>query len=116
MSDLDPRGLEEAARVIAHQNSEILGHDTWDELEDEQRDCLHSEAADIITAYLEVAQPVVESVEGLAALPGRSAVVDADGMVAQMDAHDPHHWDGLERCWDATQIALPARVIWRPGQ
>ena len=114
MAALDPRGLEAAARVIALQNSEILGHDTWGDLWDEQRDCLHSEAAEIITAYLAVTQPIVESVEGLEGLRGRSAVVDADGMVAQMDAHDPHHWDGLERCWDATQITLPARVIWSP--
>ena len=75
MSDLDPRALEAAARVVAHQNSEILGHDTWGELEDEQRDALRGEASDIITAYLAAAQPVVTNVAAPNELPLPARVI-----------------------------------------
>ena len=106
MTTLDPRALEAATEAVGrHIHYSRLSHNC--------HRCRRT-AESAITAYLAVTQPVVETVEELVELPGRSAVVDADGMVAQMDAHDPHHWDGLERCWDATQITLPARVIWRP--
>ena len=120
MSDLDPRGLEAALHAVEGEGLTSDGgtpHGWRCEHPDRYPDyckCPIDVAESAVTAYLEVAQPVVETVEELVELPGRSAVVDADGMVAQMDAHDPHHWDGLERCWDATQITLPARVIWRP--
>ena len=113
---LDPRALKEAARMKCRQDEEQMLLPDWDDLDGDQQDALRGEVSDIITAYLAVTQPIVTTVDELVELPGRSAVVDADGMVAQMDAHDPHHWDGLERCWDATQITLPARVIWRPHE
>ena len=114
MTTLDPRALEAAARVVAHQNSEILGHDTWGELEDEQRDCLRSEAAEIVTAYLAVTQPTVETAEGLEGLPVGTVVVDKYGDVCEKRSgwwirYEPGLIDTASMVY-----ALPARVIWRP--
>lgn len=120
MSDLDPRGLEAAARVVAHQNSEILGHDTWGELEDEQRDCLRGEAAEIITAYLAAAQPVVETVEELEGLPVGAVIRCHSGTILESyEAWEadliwfPTDDDGARK---SREVPLPARVIWRPHE
>ena len=121
MSDLDPRALEEAARVIALQNSEILGHDTWGDLWDEQRDCQRSEAAEIITAYLAVTQPIVETVEELEGLPTGTVVQTVDEGETEVwitDGAGGQEWSLAGSCqrFSAALMPLPARVIWRPHE
>ena len=57
MSDLDPRGLEAAARVKCRQDEEQMLLPDWDDLDGDQQDALRGEVSDIITAYLAAALP-----------------------------------------------------------
>lgn len=109
VADLDPEGLERAAEALHNEKYPAWLWGTNEELQQHYR----GQVSAAVTAYLDA--QTVTTVEELRALPGRSAVLDADGMVAQMGANGPDHWDGFGRCWDAGQITLPATVIHRGG-
>ena len=53
---LDPRALEEAARVKCRLDEEQMLLPDWDDLDGDQQDALRGEAEQIITAYLDVTQ------------------------------------------------------------
>ena len=116
MTTLDPRGLDKAAEVRANLDAYDWGMPRWDDLEDEQRDALRGEASDIITAYLDSAQPVVETVEELEELPVGVVVLDSD---QEELVNLPEGWYCIahnELALPHEDIALPARVIWRPHE
>ena len=119
MTTLDPRGLEAAAREKCRQDEEQMLCPDWDDLEDEQRDALRGEVSDIVTAYLDAAQPVITTVEELEGLEGLEV-----GAVV-LDSHQeelvnlPEGWYCIahnEMALPHEDIALPARVIWRPHE
>ena len=114
MTTLDPRALEEAARVKCRQDEELMLLPDWGDLDGDQQDALLGEAAEIITAYLDTAQPVVETVEGLIALGDGAVIRDRWGGLNEKRGT---WWTGfgpeLIRTADMAN-ALPARVIWRP--
>ena len=116
MSDLDPRGLKAAARVKCRQDEEQMLLPDWGDLDGDQQDALRGEVSDIITAYLAVTQPIVETVEELEELAEGTVIELRDGTVrlrtdwssgwASADAGDDYPDD----------VHLPARVIWRPHE
>lgn len=61
MTTLDPRALEEAARVKCRQDEEQMLLPDWGDLDGDQQDALRGEVSDIITAYLAVTQPIEET-------------------------------------------------------
>lgn len=116
MTTLDPRGLEEAARVKCRQDEELMLLPDWGDLDGDQQDALRGEVSDIITAYLAVTQPIVETVEELEGLEEGTVIELRDGTTrirtgwssgwASAAAGDDHPDD----------TDLPARVIWRPHE
>lgn len=114
MSDLDPRGLEAAIDEITGWTTDCGTEPrAWETLQ-------HHDARDIasaaVTAYLDVAHPVVETVEELEALPVGAVVLDShqEGLV-----NLPEGWYGIahnEMALPPEDIAFPARVIWRPHE
>ena len=117
MSDLDPRGLEEAARVKCRQDEEQMLLPDWDDLDGDQQDALRGEVSDIITAYLAVTQPIVETVEGLEELEVGTIILDQFEDEAYTRIVGPRwvSWDAQDGLRH-TEVALPARVIWRPHE
>ena len=86
----------------------------WGDLDGDQQDALRGEVRDIITAYLAVTQPIVETVEELEELDDGAVVLDKMGDVSQRRGG---YWCGFETKPLTDQIMrkfLPARVIWRP--
>jgi len=74
-------------------------------------------AEDAIRAYLAVAQPVVNSVEELDALPVGTVVI-INGTMFQADDRDVYGtmWSrvrDIDAC-SSESLALPARVLYRP--
>ena len=105
MTTLDPRGLEEAAEAVG-RHIHCSRHNCT-------RCRRQAEAA--ITAYLAAAQPVVKTVEELEELPVGTIILDRFEDEAYTRIVGPRwvSWneqDGLRH----TEVALPARVIWRP--
>ena len=115
MTTLDPRALKEAARVKCRQDEEQMLLPDWDDLDGDQQDALRGEASDIITAYLAVTQPIVETVEELEGLEVGTIILDRfeDESYTRIVGPRWVSWveqDGLRH----TEVALPARVLWRP--
>ena len=107
MTTLDPRALEEAAEAVG-RHIHCLRHNCT-------RCRRQAEAA--ITAYLAVTQPIVETVEGLEGLEVGAIILDRfeDEAYARIVGPRWVSWeeqDGLRH----TEVALPARVIWRPHE
>ena len=117
MTTLDPRALEAAARVKCRQDEEQMLLPDWDDLDGDQQDALRGEAEQIIAAYLAAAQPVVTTVEELEGLEVGTIILDRFEDEAYTRIVGPRwvSWaeqDGLRH----TEVALPARVIWRPHE
>ena len=116
MAALDPRGLEAAARVKCRQDEELMLLPDWGDLDGDQQDALRGEVSDIITAYLVAAsQPVVTTVEELEGLEVGTIILDRfeDESYTRIVGPRWVSWveqDGLRH----TEVALPARVLWRP--
>ncbi len=113
MTTLDPRALEEAARVKCRQDEEQMLLPDWGDLDGEQQDALRGEASDIITAYLVAANPIVETVQALKDLPVGVVVRSAAGTIACRADESAGVVFGDERSFPWTSLMLPARVIWR---
>ena len=101
MTDLNPRALGEAA-------DEIEGF-TFPGVP------ARAIASAAIIAYLAVTQPTVETVEGLEGLPVGTIILDRfeDESYTRIVGPRWVSWveqDGLRH----TEVALPARVVWRP--
>ena len=107
MSDLDPRGLEAAARASHPQFRYWLPKDEAEVSSQEV-----AEAA--VTAYFAVTQPVVKTVHALKALPVEVVVLSAAGTIACRADESAGVVFGDERPFPWTSLMLPARVIWRP--
>ena len=129
MSDLDPRGLEAALHAVEGEGLTSDGRTPhWWRCEHPDRypdycRCPIEVAESAVTAYLEVAQPVITTVEELEDLPVGAVFIDAHSTVAQVA--EAILADGRERRYDrflrpsadtARMFALPARVIWRPHE
>ena len=115
MTTLDPRALEEAARVRCRQDEELMLLPDWGDLDGDQQDALRGEVSDIITAYLDAARSIVETVEELEGLAVGTIILDRfeDESYTRIVGPRWVSWaeqDGLRH----TEVALPARVIWRP--
>ncbi|HJX77309.1 hypothetical protein [Glutamicibacter sp.] len=72
-----------------------------------------------VSAYLAVAQPVVNSVEELDKLPAGSVILDGDPCVLQMVEKSSivgSEWAiaNAEHIYTTGKITLPARVLYRP--
>jgi len=119
---LNPDALEVAAKALYDhfKNQAANDGDSWPELE-ERDEVGHGIARDdaevAVSAYLAVAQPVVNSVEELDALPMHSYVQGNDGFKHAKD------WAGgwhliVNRPSSAPHLSgsidLPARVLYRP--
>ena len=106
MTTLDPRALEAAAEAVG-RHIHCLRHNCTR--------CRRT-AGSAITAYLEVAQPVVKTVEGLIALGDGAVIRDRWGGLNEKRGT---WWTGfgpeLIRTADMAN-ALPARVIWSPHE
>lgn len=99
---LDPRGLEEAADEI--EGFTVPGVPAR----------MIAKAA--ITAYLAVAQPIVETEQALKDLPVGVVVRSAAGTIACRADESAGVVFGEERPFPWTSLMLPARVIWRPHE
>ena len=116
MTTLDPRALDKAAEVKANLDAYDWGMPRWDDLDGDQQDALRGEAADIITAYLAAAQPVVETVQALKDLPVGVVVRSAAGTIACRADESAGVVFGDDRPFPWTSLMLPARVVWRPHE
>lgn len=90
----------------------------YDGCEDCQEVC-NELARKALAAYLAVAQPVVNSVEELDALPVGSVILDGDPCVLQMVEKSSivgSEWAiaNEEHIYTTGKITLPARVLYRP--
>ena len=88
----------------------------WGDLDDDQQDALRGEVSDIITAHLAVTQPVVTTVEELEGLEVGAVVLDSH---QEELVNLPEGWYCIahnEMALPHEDIALPARVIWRPHE
>ena len=108
MTTLDPRALEAATEAVGrHIHYSRLSHNC-------HRCRRTAEAA--ITAYLAVTQPIVETVEGLEGLEVGAVVLDSH---QEELVNLPEGWYCIahnEMALPHEDIALPARVIWRPHE
>ena len=106
MTTLDPRGLEAAAEAVGrHIHYSRLSHNC--------HRCRRT-AESAVTAYLDVAHPVVETVQALKDLPVGVVVRSAAGTIACRADECNGVVFGDERPFPWTSLMLPARVIWRP--
>ena len=107
MTTLDPRGLEAATEAVGrHIHYSRQSHNC--------HRCRRT-AESAITAYLAATQPTVETVEELEGLEVGTIILDRfeDEAYARIVGPRWVSWaeqDGLRH----TEVALPARVIWRP--
>ncbi|WP_431862716.1 hypothetical protein [Micrococcus terreus] len=107
MTTLDPRALEAAAEAVGrHIHYSRQSHNC--------HRCRRT-AESAITAYLAVTQPIVEELEGLEELPVGTIILDRfeDESYTRIVGPRWVSWveqDGLRH----TEVALPARVLWRP--
>lgn len=118
MTTLDLRGLEAAARVKCRLDEEQMLLPDWDDLDGDQQDALRGEAEQIITAYLAVAQPIVETVEELEELPAETVIQTVDEGETEVwttDGSGDDEWSLAGSCqrFSARHIPLPVRVIHR---
>ncbi len=110
---LNPDALE-AACLAAIQN-ESPGATFADE--EDRRDWL-GWMRPVVSAYLAVAQPEVNSVEELESYPlGTVFLDDLDDVMQHLtDGEGGSYWvrTGDFRYYDVTEVELPARVLYRP--
>ena len=112
MTTLDPRALEAATEAVGrHIHYSRQSHNC-------HRCRRTAEAA--ITAYLAVTQPTVETAEGLEGLEVGTAIRCNSGRILESFETweagimwSPTDNDGARR---SDEVALPARVIWRPHE
>ena len=108
MTTLDPRALEAATEAVGrHIHYSRPSHNC--------HRC-RSTADAAITAYLAVTQPVVETVEELEGLEVGAVVLDSH---QEELVNLPEGWYCIahnEMALPHEDIALPARVIWRPHE
>ena len=120
---LDPRGLEAALHAVEGEGLTSDGgtpHGWRCEYPDRYPDyckCPIEMAESAVTAYLDVAQPVVTTVEELEGLEVGTIILDRFEDEAYTRIVGPRwvSWneqDGLRH----TEVALPARVTWRPRE
>lgn len=106
MTTLDPRALEAAAEAVGrHIHYSRLSHNC--------PRCRRT-AESAITAYLDVTQSIVTTVEGLKGLEVGTVVLDSH---QEELVNLPEGWYCIahnEMALPHEDIALPARVIWRP--
>lgn len=94
-SSLNPDALEAGAKALYNEEPwqkstySVESH-SWEEIQEEDRQAFREEAGTAVSAYLTVAQPVVNSVEELEALPPYSVLLD-----------------GLGTTWEKTAAGLP---------
>lgn len=119
MPELNPDALRDAGRALyEHVKSQQMDGHPWEEWEDlgEGQDIVIGEAECAVEAYLAVAQPLVNSVEELDALPDGAYVQGYDGYkhakndegtwnIVVNHRATPHGSDSIE---------LPALVLYRP--
>ncbi|MGP5689754.1 hypothetical protein [Glutamicibacter ardleyensis] len=120
---LNPDALETAARATYEmRNPESWAH-SWEELDPEEREEEWVKPArTVATAYLAVAQPVVNSVEELDALPVGSVFMDSDKDWAYqiISNGEPGREGrvivgaGLEEDFGADELVFPLTVLRRP--
>ncbi|NQD40528.1 hypothetical protein [Glutamicibacter halophytocola] len=79
-TQLNPDALEAAAKaLLAVQQPEVSADYAWNVQFEDGRDELRNEASAAVSAYLAVAQPVVNSVEELDALPVGTVIMATGG-------------------------------------
>lgn len=114
---LNPDALEAAARATYEmRNPESWAH-TWEELEPEEREEEWVKPTRTSTlAYLAVAQPEVNSVEELDALPINSVILDRFDYLHHKYAKSMPDFKNLVTGGHITRLEfyLPARVLHRP--
>src|SRR4051794_40660394 len=79
----------------------------------------HDVTTAMLTAYLAVTQPVVNTVEELDALPNMSVVLDTEGAACQLNGYgiDGCYWESMgETDLLTSEIPPPARVLHRPEE
>ena len=118
MTTLDPRGLEAAARELfeSEKNTAVVEYPEWDSPENVGKPLYIEDAESAITAYLAVTQPTVETVAELEGLEVGAVVLDSH---QEELVNLPEGWYCIahnERALPHEDIALPARVIWRPHE
>ena len=113
MTTLDPRALEAAAQVRYPYTETMWKHESQC-----GRDMYLDSERETITAYLAVAQPVVETVAELVELPAGTVIRCHSGTILEsFEAWEadliwcPTEDDGARK---SREVPLPARVIWRP--
>lgn len=106
MTDRHAEGIEKAANQILEAHFRLTGvtlrAEVWD----------YARAA--VTAYMDHAHPVVDTVEELDALPVGTVVLDASGPCQRLDRGEGVSWwaaAGYEGGWGSDEIDLPARVL-----
>ena len=127
MTTLDPRGLEAALHAMEGEGLTSDGgtpHGWRCEHPDRYPDyckCPAEMAELAITAYLDVTQPIVETVEELEELPAGTVIQTVDEGETEVwitDGAGGQEWSLAGSCqrFSAALMPLPARVIWRPHE
>lgn len=129
---LNEEALEAGAKAMYYEepwmkNTYSTESHKWEELQEGDRQVFREEAKTSVTAYLSAlpAPAVVETVETatkwqhLRSLSVGSVVLDADGAlmrVVERYNSDRNKFEvmGADYVWDDRQVALPARVLYRP--
>lgn len=102
--------------ITAHKSAaEVVGFD-WKGMKATTRAPWETASKKVVSAYLAVAQPVVNSVEELDALPDRSVVLDAHGAACQRNGYgmEGNYWDSMGEEMLSRHVPLPATVLYRP--
>lgn len=114
---LNPDALEAASRVNDPEAWSMIDDIPNDPGAMRLRESLIAEAGRTVSAYLAVAQPEVNSVEELDALPIGSVVI-INGTMLQADDRDDYGtmWSRVRDidAYPSEALALPARVLYRP--
>ena len=109
---LNPDALETAYAKYAELSVEewrTRPHSAW-------RERVIEDVNIAVSAYLEVAQPVVSSVEELDKLPFETVIRDSEDFVFENSAQlgeDPEWWSPTDLL-SSTEVTLPARILYLP--
>lgn len=122
---LNPDAIEHAIKEVYGDGprmdwpSDMTGYQT-------HRDYARTIVEQIASAYLAVAQPVVNSVEELDKLPEGSVFIDDDGSVCQIKIDGDSHFNGDPyrrfsmvgdfKDYELDEVTFPARVLYLPTE
>lgn len=116
---LNPDALEAAAKALRddHANrTQFYVLPAWEKTPHESKELFRAKANAAVSAYLAAAQPVVDSVEELDALPKGSVFRAMNNWIWEVQRVGYFITTGMNGPVSAENIHLPARVLCRPSE